>query len=63
MSCLSLRFVAKIRAVESGHIVFETAAGECLPVPAVDPAEAKMTAIFKSVKSRGPGRGRCGVIV
>ncbi len=26
MSCPSLRFVAKIRAVESGHIVFETAA-------------------------------------
>lgn len=56
MSCPSLRFVAKIRAVESGHIVFETAAGECLLVPAVDPAEAKMTAIFEPVKSRGPGK-------
>ena len=54
MSCPSLRFVAKVQAVESG---------ECLLVPAVDPAEAKMTAILKPVKSRGLGRGRCGVIV
>lgn len=54
MSCPSLRFVAKIQAAETG---------ECLLVPAVDPAEAKMTAIFKPVKPRGLGRARCGVIV
>ena len=54
MSCPSLRFVAKIQAVETG---------DCLLVPAVDPAEEKMTAIFKPVKSCGLGRGRCGVIV
>ncbi len=39
-------------------MAFEAAAGErLLQVPAVDPGEAKMAAIFKRVKSRGPGRG------
>ncbi len=38
-------------------MAFEAAAGErLLQVPAVDPGEAKMAAIFKRVKSRGPGR-------